>query len=650
MEQGAQSSISGKDAELRTLAKSFGLYLKPVARIHLTVQLPTLHDSSGQAKSFTTWEIIEKLRQLCPSVLSPPTPIRIVRTTLEFVRLLVEVDCKSDVKRVVTSLDSQYIKLSGFPQNLHVRASEAPSDCPRRHDWEAFFRDAEDTDETKPGERPDTLVLSGLPVRWFSQSTRSSQSFPEHLDPSDTKLDRPVLAVVKAVFETFGVVRSVDIPMLDPVQNPSCLDWYLDEYCGIRTNHAVSAASAYEPPLGTTDQEAVGGFGKIGPDTISVVSDGTHSVSQVPMSVFNATLSSLDTESASKAKSVLTPLTFIAYVQYNDYTGFTKAMESLRGHKLVYAPQSPGPNAVLSEKTNTKLYFTAEIKIDFDRTKHLSKSSIQARQTERQRLVQLALRQRKEAKAQAEAEARQRRLIEDANRKAEERRQAEALAMEAEQMANCAARAERKKQRVGISALERCKREKDKLVKQKILLDERRRLLALRKVEAIRLITFLLTRIQARHDAIVAERRAIRLARAEQAALEAEAVAAMASASMVTVSKPRSTTDAAVHCPDLSGTAQTTKPPNSPLPSAADSNVAIVDDGQDRMLRQLLKKREEHLRMLLLKKHVGAIQRRSSNSPPHAAGRTGRSARSDRYRMITSPSLMVLTPSTMTKR
>ncbi|KAA3674679.1 splicing factor, arginine/serine-rich 17 [Paragonimus westermani] len=363
MERGAQSSIPGKDAELRTLAKSFGLYLKPVARIHLTVQLPTLHDSSGQAKSFTTWEIIEKLRQLCPSVLSPPTPIRIVRTTLEFVRLLVEVDCKSDVKRVVTSLDSQYIKLSGFPQNLHVRASEAPSDCPRRHDWEAFFRDAEDTDETKPGERPDTLVLSGLPVRWFSQSARSSQSFPEHLDPNDTKLDRPILAVVKAVFETFGVVRSVDIPMLDPVQNPSCLDWYLDEYCGIRTNHAVSAASAYEPSLGTTEQEAVGGFGKIGPDTISVVSDGAHSVSQVPISIFNATLSSLDTDSASKAKSVLTPLTFVAYVQYSDYTGFTKAMESLRGHKLVYAPQSPASNAVLSEKASTKLYFTAEIKV-----------------------------------------------------------------------------------------------------------------------------------------------------------------------------------------------------------------------------------------------------------------------------------------------
>ncbi|KAF7238261.1 hypothetical protein EG68_11304 [Paragonimus skrjabini miyazakii] len=646
MEQGAQSSISGKDAELRTLAKPFGLYLKPVARIHLTVQLPTLHDSSGQAKSFTTWEIIEKLRQLCPSVLSPPTPIRIVRTTLEFVRLLVEVDCKSDVKRVVTSLDSQYIKLSGFPQNLHVRASEAPSDCPRRHDWEAFFRDAEDTDETKPGERPDTLVLSGLPVRWFSQSTRNPQYFPENLDSNDTKLDRPILAVVKAVFETFGVVRSVDIPMLDPVQNPSCLDWYLDEYCGIRTNHTVSAASAYEPPLGTTDQEAVGGFGKIGPDTISVVSDGTHSVSQVPISVFNATLSSLDTESASKAKSVLTPLTFIAYVQYNDYTGFTKAMESLRGHKLVYAPQSPGPNAVLSEKTNTKLYFTAEIKIDFDRTKHLSKSSIQARQTERQKLVQLALRQRKEAKAQAEAEARQRRLIEDANRKAEERRLAEALAMEAEQMANCAARAERKKQR----ALERCKREKDKLVRQKILLDERRRLLAVRKVEAIRLITFLLTRIQARHDAIVAERRSIRLARAEQAALEAEAVAAMTSASMVTVSKPWSTTDIAVHSPDLADATQSTKPPNSPPLSAADSNVAIVDDGQDRMLRQLLKKREEHLRMLLLKKHVGAIQRRSSNSSPHAADIIGRSARSDRYRMITSPPVVVLTPSTMAKR
>lgn len=76
---------------------------------------------------------------------------------------------------------------------LQVRAVENKVDFPTRHDWDSFFRDAKDMNETLPGERPDTIHLEGLPCRWFSQ--KDSQ-YP----------DRPSEEVLIAVFQTFGKV------------------------------------------------------------------------------------------------------------------------------------------------------------------------------------------------------------------------------------------------------------------------------------------------------------------------------------------------------------------------------------------------------------------------------------------------------------
>lgn len=74
-----------------------------------------------------------------------------------------------------------------------VRAIENKVDFPTRHDWESFFRDAKDMNETLPGERPDTIHLEGLPCRWFNQ--KDSQ-FP----------DRPSEEALIAVFQAFGKV------------------------------------------------------------------------------------------------------------------------------------------------------------------------------------------------------------------------------------------------------------------------------------------------------------------------------------------------------------------------------------------------------------------------------------------------------------
>ena len=58
----------------------------------------------------------------------------------------------------------------------------------------------------KAGERPDTIHLHNLPTKWFLDRD----------DRSGIAKDKPSERVLKKVFQTFGDVRAVDIPILDP--------------------------------------------------------------------------------------------------------------------------------------------------------------------------------------------------------------------------------------------------------------------------------------------------------------------------------------------------------------------------------------------------------------------------------------------------
>uniref|UniRef100_A0A3B3ZJG9 Uncharacterized protein n=1 Tax=Periophthalmus magnuspinnatus TaxID=409849 RepID=A0A3B3ZJG9_9GOBI len=180
------------------LSAEYNLFLKPIAKMTVSVALPQL---KLPGKSISNWEVMERVK----SIVAPEqfSVLRISKSTMDFIRFEGEVENKTVVKNLLTRLDGKTIKLSGFTDVLKVRAVENKVDCPTRHDWDSFFRDAKDMNETLPGERPDTIHLEGLPCRWFSQ--KDSQ-YP----------DRPSEEVLIAVFETFGKIRKVDIPMLDP--------------------------------------------------------------------------------------------------------------------------------------------------------------------------------------------------------------------------------------------------------------------------------------------------------------------------------------------------------------------------------------------------------------------------------------------------
>lgn len=192
----ANTTLCSDTSDALELCENYGLYLKPMARLNVCVQLPQLKISG---KSISNWEVMEKVKGMIrPDVF---ITIKIIKSTLDFIRLEAEAENKSILKTLIMRLDSKIIKLSGFPDSLKVRAAEAKINFPSRHDWDSYFRDAKNMNEMKPGERPDTVHFKDLPTRWFASSRER---------------DKPSEQILKKVYEPYGEIRCVDIPMLDP--------------------------------------------------------------------------------------------------------------------------------------------------------------------------------------------------------------------------------------------------------------------------------------------------------------------------------------------------------------------------------------------------------------------------------------------------
>uniref|UniRef100_A0A8C8B915 A-kinase anchoring protein 17A n=1 Tax=Otus sunia TaxID=257818 RepID=A0A8C8B915_9STRI len=381
----AAATIVHDTSEAVELCAPCGLYLKPITKMTISVALPQLKQPG---KSISNWEVMERLKGMVQT--HQFSTLRISKSTMDFIRFEGEVENKSLVKSFLACLDGKTIKLSGFSDILKVRAAEYKIDFPTRHDWDSFFRDAKDMNETLPGERPDTIHLEGLPCKWFAAK--------------DSGSEKPSEEVLIKVFQNFGEIRNVDIPMLDP---------YREEMTG-RNFHTFSF--------------------------------GGH-------------------------------LNFEAYVQYREYAGFIKAMNALRGMKLMYKGEDGKAVA-------------CNIKVSFDSTKHLSDASIKKRQLERQKLQELEKQREEQKRKEKEAEEKQ---------KEEERKQRELEEYERERKREEKLRKREQKQkdrevRRNKKQLEKLQAEEQKKLQEKIKLEERKLLLAQRNLQSIRLIAELLSR------------------------------------------------------------------------------------------------------------------------------------------------------------
>lgn len=263
------------------------LYLKPDARINISLQLLQFKKLVG--KSISNLEIMEKLR----AMIQPDefASLKVTKSTVEIIRFEAELHDRSRIDKIISKLDTKTIKLKEFKDLFRLRAAEVKQDFPSRHMWDSYFRDANNMDDAKPGERPDTIYLSGLPIKWF---------VPYHL--SDEEDVKPSEKILYRVFEKFGTIRYIDIPICDPYRNKM-----KSHIAGVKT-HSFDDKCFFE-----------------------------------------------------------------GYVQFKDYIGFTKAMDAFRGMKLVW-------------KNDDEAYST-NIKVDFDKSKHLSDASIKRREIVRDRLV-----------------------------------------------------------------------------------------------------------------------------------------------------------------------------------------------------------------------------------------------------------------------
>lgn len=175
------------------------LYLKPFAKLNISVQLPP-HKVHG--KSISNWELMEKLRKMIqPDSFSI---LKVAKHSSEVIRFDAELEQRDRLERVLARLEDRVVQLNDYPDPLKVKVSEAKLDFPSRHSWDSFYRDATDMDEMKPGERPDTVHIANIPIRWFVHERDHDDDAP----PSES--------IFKKVFEKYGNIRQVDVPAADP--------------------------------------------------------------------------------------------------------------------------------------------------------------------------------------------------------------------------------------------------------------------------------------------------------------------------------------------------------------------------------------------------------------------------------------------------
>ncbi|KAL8617041.1 hypothetical protein ACOMHN_014212 [Nucella lapillus] len=387
----ANTSVCNDTSEAKELCESQSLFLKPVAKINICAQLPQL---KTPGKTISNWEVMEKIK----TMIRPEAflSVKVVKSTMEFIRLEGEIENKSKLSLLIIKLDGKTIKLSGFPESLKVRAAETKVAFPIRHDWDSYFRDAKNMNELRPGERPDTIYLKDLPTRWFSKhAQKDSQSTEPKLRPSEE--------ILQKVFETFGEVRCIDIPMLDP---------YRKEIMGVIAK----------------------------PGTIQTFNYGQD-------------------------------IQFDAYVQFKEYIGFVKAMDALRGMKLMY-------------KEDEEKAHTANIKVEFDKMRHLSEKMIRKRRLERERLQ--ALEELRLEEVRLAKEEKERKKEEERLQKLEEEQEKQRKKEEKQRL-----KEERRKERTEkrrLKHLVKKQRVEEARMQHKIALEERRLLIAQRKLESLRLL------------------------------------------------------------------------------------------------------------------------------------------------------------------
>lgn len=184
------------------LCPSLGLFLVPQKKVTVAVFLPT---ARTVGPSISNWDMMEKLRQGAQP--EEFVSLRVEHSSRERINFIGELASLRALRKVVLLLNGKTMRMPGFPEPFKVKASSLDINLPKKKDWEAFYRSKglANFADGSPGERPDTVRVSRIPVEWF-------------LDKSDVDAGGcPSRALVARAFSQFGALSNVGVHLHKPV-------------------------------------------------------------------------------------------------------------------------------------------------------------------------------------------------------------------------------------------------------------------------------------------------------------------------------------------------------------------------------------------------------------------------------------------------
>lgn len=187
------------DSEAVELCAIYHLYLKPRAKLNISVLLP---EETGHCRPVANWDILEQMK----NIVAPDhfSSLRIVKSTTEVIRLEAETDTKQMCQVFLEKMTGQTLKINNLNDPARLEVHEAPLECPASAEIKGHMSDQEEERKNSADQStvPSCIHLEGLPCKWFSEW--------------NTHTDKPTEEMLKRAFETYGKIVDIDIPMLDP--------------------------------------------------------------------------------------------------------------------------------------------------------------------------------------------------------------------------------------------------------------------------------------------------------------------------------------------------------------------------------------------------------------------------------------------------
>ena len=188
------------------LYPSLGLFLVPQTNIIIDVLIP---ETRTIGASISNWEMMEKLKLSAQP--EEFVSLRVDHCSREKITFKGELRSLRALGKVILMLNGKKMKMHGFTDSLRVKAYSSDVHYPKKTDWEGYYRSKGLVvfSDGHPGERPDTVKIKGIPLKWFV------------LEDDPDSGGHPSEVLLSQTFSRYGHVENVGVyvPDTNPLQD-----------------------------------------------------------------------------------------------------------------------------------------------------------------------------------------------------------------------------------------------------------------------------------------------------------------------------------------------------------------------------------------------------------------------------------------------